>query len=880
MTSQPSQSAKTSEAHKLVVTSQPQMPQSKVLQQPQTEGQITARNQSQQKARLLNTSPSQGGPLEAERVIPGQPQPQIVPQQKGSGTSEDLWMQQQHACAEFLLKDQQHQQMQQQLQRQKQQQPQQLGATGQDQAKVHPQQQKQQQNFHSQHIFPVQQLAQPQLSKQQPDKQQQQQKEVSLGSGRVPMATALAERYRFTFWTGQIKWIERSNGVKLNRSIKANVSSLGNQGNPFVLTHELGMDWVSKSILEKNGLNYKQGSKSVYFRPEMSSSFNSLSSSLAPDTGNLGILFSERKEPGLERDFIIIVYHPESKTFLGYLHTKPNEFLFKFWEVIRQLKQGEGQKKDQLSSQQQQLQGSVQQISKQQHALPSQPVTSQKKLSQQQQQPQQSKQQLSAQLPAAQVNATKQQQLAESQSSSKELPELYPHQGPSTSSQIRPETSSEALKGDKDGTLSATFKLVAPDPNFIPYGICQVDNLTLVSSPKTNALACFVKNKFKSYLNPELFDSPRNIATLSGLDKDSNAKTVFVLDSIGIHVFQVSSENCDYIKTLLTGKGSKFQGLESFECCKDMQKDSSAKYLVSSSFDAKKGVTVHLFVVEPQSFKLTEITFSVESTRYGSDAGCGNIAVKSFFNTKSKDPHMPKVFMVSQLSSSILYSVDLMYAHSTILLLKRPNTETFFFRKPAGICIINQGHIIISDNENRTLEKFHWSGTLLSTFKVQCNPTTLHYGSNGDLYVADELQRQVQCYGQFGLPQAQVQGQQREMQQPRQQVMSVFQGTQKIAKNAALSILDPTLAKGKGKGSGLTRPMKLSPDLAKICGQEVASRAETVKLVWAYLKKNKLQDPENKPFFTPDANMAKVFGTERMLAFTMTKFLTPHLTKI
>ena len=85
------------------------------------------------------------------------------------------------------------------------------------------------------------------------------------------------------------------------------------------------------------------------------------------------------------------------------------------------------------------------------------------------------------------------------------------------------------------------------------------------------------------------------------------------------------------------------------------------------------------------------------------------------------------------------------------------------------------------------------------------------------------------------------------------------------------------LLKMSGKGSGLTKPMKLSADLADIVGKKEASRAECVKQLWAYLKKNNLQDPENKQFFTPDKKMAKVFGTERMRCFSMTKFLTPHL---
>ena len=60
------------------------------------------------------------------------------------------------------------------------------------------------------------------------------------------------------------------------------------------------------------------------------------------------------------------------------------------------------------------------------------------------------------------------------------------------------------------------------------------------------------------------------------------------------------------------------------------------------------------------------------------------------------------------------------------------------------------------------------------------------------------------------------------------------------------------------KGSGLTKPMKLSAELADIVGKKEASRAECIKQLWAYIKKNNLQDPENKQFFNPDKKMAKV----------------------
>merc|ERR1712045_13538 len=57
------------------------------------------------------------------------------------------------------------------------------------------------------------------------------------------------------------------------------------------------------------------------------------------------------------------------------------------------------------------------------------------------------------------------------------------------------------------------------------------------------------------------------------------------------------------------------------------------------------------------------------------------------------------------------------------------------------------------------------------------------------------------------------------------------------------------------KGSGLTKPLNLSTELADLVGAkkgEKLSRPEVVKRLWAHIKTNKLQDPENKQYFVPD----------------------------
>ena len=78
-------------------------------------------------------------------------------------------------------------------------------------------------------------------------------------------------------------------------------------------------------------------------------------------------------------------------------------------------------------------------------------------------------------------------------------------------------------------------------------------------------------------------------------------------------------------------------------------------------------------------------------------------------------------------------------------------------------------------------------------------------------------------------------------------------------------------------GGGLTAPKKLSPELADIVGVKEASRAMLMKLLWAYITKNNLQDPDDKRYFVPDKKMAKVFGSEKMNGFGMSKHIRPHL---
>jgi chromatin remodeling complex protein RSC6 len=78
--------------------------------------------------------------------------------------------------------------------------------------------------------------------------------------------------------------------------------------------------------------------------------------------------------------------------------------------------------------------------------------------------------------------------------------------------------------------------------------------------------------------------------------------------------------------------------------------------------------------------------------------------------------------------------------------------------------------------------------------------------------------------------------------------------------------------------SGLTKPMKLSPELQDIIGPGPMPRTEVTKALWVYIKENKLQDEDDKRTIVADEKMKKIFdGKEKVNMFEMTKLVSKHL---
>ena len=86
------------------------------------------------------------------------------------------------------------------------------------------------------------------------------------------------------------------------------------------------------------------------------------------------------------------------------------------------------------------------------------------------------------------------------------------------------------------------------------------------------------------------------------------------------------------------------------------------------------------------------------------------------------------------------------------------------------------------------------------------------------------------------------------------------------------------MAKGTSARGGLARPVTPSADLAAITGTAALPRSEVVSKMWEYIKKNNLQNPQNKREILADDKLKKIFGgKDKVSMFEMNKHLSNHL---
>ena len=78
--------------------------------------------------------------------------------------------------------------------------------------------------------------------------------------------------------------------------------------------------------------------------------------------------------------------------------------------------------------------------------------------------------------------------------------------------------------------------------------------------------------------------------------------------------------------------------------------------------------------------------------------------------------------------------------------------------------------------------------------------------------------------------------------------------------------------------SAFMKPLTLTADLEAVVGKGPMPRSEVVKKLWAYIKKNNLQDPKAKRNIKADDKLKVVFGGKAVVdMFEMTKLVSKHL---
>jgi chromatin remodeling complex protein RSC6 len=110
--------------------------------------------------------------------------------------------------------------------------------------------------------------------------------------------------------------------------------------------------------------------------------------------------------------------------------------------------------------------------------------------------------------------------------------------------------------------------------------------------------------------------------------------------------------------------------------------------------------------------------------------------------------------------------------------------------------------------------------------------------------------------------------------------MAARKSTKKaVKKTAKATAKKPAKKKTARKpNAAFMRPLQPSAALSVVVGSKPIPRTEVTKKIWAYIKKNGLQDKKNRRMVNADTNLRAVFGGKAQVSmFEMTKLVSKHL---
>jgi upstream activation factor subunit UAF30 len=106
----------------------------------------------------------------------------------------------------------------------------------------------------------------------------------------------------------------------------------------------------------------------------------------------------------------------------------------------------------------------------------------------------------------------------------------------------------------------------------------------------------------------------------------------------------------------------------------------------------------------------------------------------------------------------------------------------------------------------------------------------------------------------------------------------------KAAKKAAPKKAAPKKAAKKKSArkpnAAFMAPLSVSSTLAEVIGNKPMPRTEIIKRIWDYIKKNNLQDKQNRRMINADAKLKPVFGGKGQVSmFELAKIVNNHVKK-
>ncbi len=86
------------------------------------------------------------------------------------------------------------------------------------------------------------------------------------------------------------------------------------------------------------------------------------------------------------------------------------------------------------------------------------------------------------------------------------------------------------------------------------------------------------------------------------------------------------------------------------------------------------------------------------------------------------------------------------------------------------------------------------------------------------------------------------------------------------------------MATKRKPNAAFMKPVQPDTLLGAVVGTKAMPRTEVTKKIWAYIKRNGLQDKKNKRMINADDKLKAVFGGKRQVnMFEMTKLVSKHL---